>query len=143
MGETLNYWDAQQYGTKIDAIDGNDVYYYKDKFHVRIDEVSLEGKTVSGLKSQARKLKAKPTRVMRFDVHVLAYNTELDPFEAIGYSKQMVYRIDEEGKKQRIYSDNLYVHTPELEKKLRAILKRAEKLQKDIQKTLSKANAFP
>lgn len=61
------------------------------------------------------------------------YEQELVQFEVIAHSKNMVFRINGE-RKERVGTsrEDLYVYTPELERKFTELLKRGQTLREEI-----------
>ena len=137
----MSYYDAEREDVKVEEIQGNPVYFYNGQFHVKVDEVAFKSKTMETLKANARKISAKPVKVIRF--YVTHYGERLEILNAVGYSRKMVFEVDEDGKKHRVSSNNLYVHNPELEKELRDLSTLNKKLRETRDKTLAKATKFP
>lgn len=132
----MSYYDAEREGVKVAEIQTNSVYFYKDSFHVKIDDIAFKSKTMDTLKAKARKLTRNPVKAIRF--YISLHSDPLDVLNVVKYSSQRVYRVDEAGKKRRMRGGSLYVHTPELEEDLRTFLERAIKLRKDIDEALRK-----
>lgn len=129
---------------KVDTIGDIPVYYLRGKFIADKDGMRFEAPSIEALKAKMQGLDKKPSRVISFCVYVGGgYETGIDIFDAIAHSKKFILRVNEDGKKERISSEHLYVHTPELEQKLSAILQKAKDLRSEIETTLRTAKRFP
>jgi hypothetical protein len=131
-------------GVKVDEINGVPVYCSGGKFVIKKDGVELSSPTLAGLKTKVAGTDKNPTKVIHFSVYVGGgYEEKLQVFGATSPAKSIVFRIDEQGKKHRIGSDDLFVHTPQLEAKLASLLQKAKDLRNEITATLGEAKRFP
>jgi len=129
---------------KVDTIGDIPVYYLRGKFTAEKDGVHFEALGIEALKMKMQGLDKKAIRVISFYIYVAGgYETDIDIFDAIAHSKKFILRVNEDGKKERISSEHLYVHTPELEQKLAALLQKAKDLRSEIETTLRTAKRFP